>query len=75
MTRLKYETVAGYFSEGMAFEQLSEHLKLAAEAAYAIGHHRKENQHALSGDGLLQVGQNLEKMQKLVTQLMTGKLN
>jgi hypothetical protein len=75
MTRLPYETKGGHFSEGETFAQLTEYLRLAAEAAYVIGHHSKANDDALRGEGFLQVGKNLEKVRELVTTLATqGRL-
>lgn len=69
--RLNYETKAGHFSEAETYLQLIEHLRLAAEAAYMIGHHRKANDDELSGQGFLGVGQMLELCCKSVTDLAT----
>jgi hypothetical protein len=69
--RLPYETKAGVFDEAATFMQLIEHLRLAAEAAYAIGHNRKANDDKLAGQGFLAVGQMLEMTSKNVTGLAT----
>jgi hypothetical protein len=69
--RLPYETKAGSFDEAASFLQLIEYLRLAAEAAYAIGHSRKANDDKLTGQGFLAVGQMLEMTAKNVTSLAT----
>lgn len=69
--RLPHETRAGVFSEPETFLQLIEHLRLAAEACYFIGHHRKENGDELIGQGFLGVGQMLEMTCDNVTHLAT----
>ena len=71
MTRLRYETKGGYLSEGETFGQLTEYLRLAAEAAYMIGHLSKENHDTARGNGFLKVAENLEKTRDLVTNLAT----
>jgi hypothetical protein len=71
MTHLRYETKGGNFSEGETFAQLTEYLRLASEACYVLGHHSKENHDTIRGDGFLKVGQNLEKVRELVTNLAT----
>jgi len=73
MTRLKYETKAGQFSEGETYSQLVEYLRLASEAAYAIGHNSKANDDWTRGQGFLAVGQMLEKTTNMVTKLATQK--
>lgn len=66
-----YETIGGQASESVTFSVLLEHLRLAAEACYVIGHLRKANGNELSGQGFLAVGQLLELMVKQVTSLAT----
>jgi hypothetical protein len=41
--------------------QLMEHLRLAAEACYMIGHYMKENGDEFRGQGFLAMGQMFEK--------------
>jgi len=71
MARLRYETKGGNFSEGETFAQLTEHLRLAAEACYVLGHYSKENHDTVRGEGFLRVGQSLEKTRELITNLAT----
>jgi hypothetical protein len=59
--RLPYETKAGVFDEAVTYLQLIEHLKLAVEACYVLGHYKKENGDELIGQGFLAVGQMWEK--------------
>lgn len=74
--RLPYETSGGMLSEQVTFGQLVEHLRLAAEAAYALGHYKKANDDNLIGQGFLAIGQLLERAVVQVTSLATkGKLN
>lgn len=71
-----YETVGGQASEAVTYSRLCEHLRLAAEACYTIGHLRKANGDDLIGTGFLGIGQLLEKMVKQVTSLaMKGKMS
>lgn len=71
----KYETVGGQADEAVTYSRLTEHLRLAAEAAYVLGHLRKANDDELIGSGWLGIGQLLEKMVGQVTSLaMRGKL-
>ena len=72
MTRLPYETKGGYFAEGEAFAQLVEYLRLAAEAAYAIGHHNNSVNRTERGAGFIQVGEMLEKVRVNVTRFATS---
>lgn len=74
MNRLKYETKGGSFSEADTFSQMIEYLRLASEASYMIGHHRKENNDLVTGQGFLVVGEMLEMTLINVTKLATGKL-
>lgn len=69
--RLPYETVGGNLSEAVTFSQLIEHMRLAAEAAYILGHFKKANNDELIGTGFLGIGQLLEKTCVQVTQLAT----
>ena len=70
-----YETIAGQASESITTARLCEHLRLAAEAAYVIGHLKKANGGELIGTGFLAIGQLLERMVRQVTSLATkGKL-
>lgn len=72
----KYETIAGQASESETFSRLLEHLRLACECAYTIGHLRKANDDTLIGTGFLGIGQLLERMVGQVTTLITkGRLN
>lgn len=71
----KYETTGGQASEVITYSRLTEHLRLAAECAYTIGHLRKANDDNLIGTGFLGVGQLLEKIAKSVTDLMMRKVN
>lgn len=69
--RLPYETSGGALSESITFSQLIEHLRLAAEAAYILGHYKKANDDELIGTGFLAIGQLLEKTVDNVTHLAT----
>jgi len=69
--RLPYETRAGTPSESDTFAQLLEHLRLAEEAAYLIGHLRKANDDDLTGQGFLAVGELLKLTQINVTRFIT----
>lgn len=71
--RLPYETKAGQFSEAETYLQLIEHLRLAAEACYMIGHHRKENGDMFVGQGFLAYGELVnEKILKVLQGLITA---
>lgn len=67
--RLKFETSGGYVSEAITFEQLLEHLRLAEEACYLLGHLRKENGDELIGQGWHAIAQMLALNIKTVTSL------
>jgi hypothetical protein len=67
----RYETEAGQASEAITYSRLCEHLRLAAEACYVLGHLRKANGDELIGTGFLGIGQLLDKMVGQVTQLAT----
>jgi hypothetical protein len=69
--RLPYETSAGNLSETVTYSQLIEHLRLASEAAYVLGHYKKANDDDLVGQGFLAIGQLLERAVTQVTNLAT----
>lgn len=69
----RYETSGGQASEAMTYSRLVEHLRLASECCYTLGHLRKANGDDLIGTGFLGIGQLLEKMVDRVTDLATGK--
>lgn len=70
--RLPYETKGGHFSPAETHLQLLEHLRLAAEACYALGHHAKANNDFLVGQGYLAYGELLEKkIAHVITTLAT----
>lgn len=71
MSYPKYETAAGQASEAATFARLLEHLRLAAEACYTLGHLRQTTDRSLSGQGFLAVGQLLERAVTQVTNLAT----
>jgi hypothetical protein len=73
MTRLRYETLAGNLSESDTFMQLIEHLRLAEEAAYIIGHYKKANDDLMVGQGFLAIGEMLKLTIHNVTKLATRK--
>lgn len=73
--RLTFETKGGNVDESATYGQLTEHLRLASEAAYLLGHLRKSNDDDLNGTGFLAIGQLLERMVTQVTALaMKGKI-
>lgn len=69
--RLPYETLAGNADESATYGQLTEHLRLASEACYLLGHLRKANGDELIGQGFLGIGQLLERTVTQVTKLAT----
>jgi len=69
--RLPIETEAGQFSESVTFMRLIEHLRLAAEDAYMIGHHRKENGDVVTGQLFIVYGQAFEKACEGITATAT----
>lgn len=76
MSYAKYETEAGQASESITYSVLIEHVRLAAENCYTLGHLRKANGDELIGTGFIGIGQLLEKMVVQITQLATrGKLH
>lgn len=71
----KYETVGGQADEAATYSVLTEHLRLAAEASYVLGHLRKSNDDDLNGTGFLAIGQLLERIVDQVTALaMKGRV-
>ena len=73
-----YETSGGQASESVTYSRLCEHLRLAAECCYVLGHLRRANDDEVIGSGFLGIGQLLERMVKQVTKLAMGskfKLN
>jgi hypothetical protein len=73
MSRLHLETSGGNLSESVTYQQLCEHLRLAAEAAYVLGHQRKANGDEIIGSGFLGIGQLLERTVEQVTKLAMGR--
>jgi hypothetical protein len=69
--RLPFETKAGEFSEAETILQLCEYLRLAAEAAYSLGHFRKANDDTLTGQMFLAYGQAFEKANEAVLRTAT----
>lgn len=67
--RLHLETKAGNLDESVTFAQLTEHLRLGAEAAYLLGHQRKANGDELIGSGFLAIGELLERAVAQTTKL------
>lgn len=67
----RYETEGGQASEAITYSRLCEHLRLAAEACYVLGHLRKANGDELIGTGFLGIGQLLERAVTQVTSLAT----
>lgn len=68
----KYETEAGQASESITYSRLCEHLRLAAECCYVLGHLRQANDDKVIGTGFLGIGQLLERMIGQITKLATG---
>lgn len=71
----RYETVGGQASEGETFSRLLEHLRLATEQAYTLGHLRKANGDETIGQGFLAVGQMLELTVGNVTKLAMRRMS
>jgi hypothetical protein len=67
-----YETEGGQVSEAATYSRLCEHLRLAAEACYVLGHLRKANDDEVIGSGFLGMGQLLERAVGQVTKLAMG---
>ena len=71
--RLPYDTIAGNVSEAGTYAQLTEHLRLAEECCYTIGHINKANDDSLRGDGFLNMGKLLARVRDNITLLATSK--
>lgn len=67
-----YETIGGTPSESITYSRLCEHLRLAAEACYTLGHLKKANDDEVVGQGFLAMGQLFERALTQVTTLATG---
>lgn len=72
--RLPYETRGGQISEADTFSQLLEHLRLAEEAAYTLGHLSKMQGDDLRGQGFLAIGEMFKLTIINVTNLATKSL-
>ena len=72
--RLTYETRAGYVSESDTYAQLMEHLRMAEEACYTLGHLAKMQSDDLKGQGWLAIGEMFKLSQVNVTNLATGSM-
>lgn len=70
-----YETEGGQASEAVTFSRLLEHLRLASEACYTLGHLKKSNGSELIGTGYLAMGQLLERMVSQATNIAIGKMH
>jgi hypothetical protein len=70
--RLDYETAAGEVSEADTFMQVLEHLRLAQEACYVLGHLRKAQDDLVLGTGWIMIGEMLARTHKRVTELATS---
>ena len=75
MTRLFPETKGGQFSEGETVSRLIEHSRLLVEDVYSVAHNRKLKGDIAIGDGLIRIGQNLERTHNLIIQLLTRGAN
>lgn len=74
MTRLPYETRGGYISEADTFAQLLEHLRLAEEGAYMLGHLYKAQGDDMRGQGFLAIGEMFKLTQVNITNMATKSL-
>ena len=72
--RLPYETRAGSISEADTFAQLMEHLRMAEEACYTLGHLAKMQSDDLKGQGWLAIGEMFKLSQINVTNIATGSM-
>ena len=70
-----YETEGGQASEAVTFSRLIEHLRLASEACYTLGHLKKSTGAELIGTGYLAMGQLLERMVQQATNIAIGKMH
>lgn len=71
-TRLPYETLGGKVSASATFGQLTEHLRLAQEAAAMLGHLEADN-NALQAQGWRAVSEMLKLTVINVTKLAMKK--
>jgi len=71
----RHETRGGVFSRSDTFAKMIEHLRLAAEASYMIGHHMKEDGDNMRGQGFLAIGQMLEEVVKSATKLAIKRMS
>ena len=69
--RLPYERKGGEFSEAETILQITEYLRLTAEACYAVGHFRKANDDFLTGQMFLAYGQAFERAHEAILQTAT----
>lgn len=67
-----YETKGGQADEAMTYSRLIEHLRLAEECLYVLGHLRKANGDEVIGSGFLGLGQMIHRMVGQITKLATG---
>lgn len=74
MTRLIYDTEAGNLSSAGTYSQLIEHLRLAEEACYVLGHFYKAQDDWVKGQGFLAIGEMLHKTSINITALATRGL-
>jgi len=72
--RLPYETLGGNISSADTYSQLIEHLRLAEEASYVLGHFFKANDEELKGQGFLAVAEMLRMTGMNVTNLATKSI-
>ena len=71
---MRYETRSGQVSEADTFSVLLEHLRLAEEACYTIGHLNKTCGQDLKGQGFLAVGEMLKMTCISITNLATKSM-
>ena len=72
--RLPYETLAGNLSSADTYAQLIEHLRLAEEGCYILGHFYKAQDDFNKGQGFLAVGEMLRMTGINVTNLATKSI-
>ncbi len=71
---MSYETRGGVVSEADTFARLLEHLRMAQEACYTLGHLRKANDDKVTGQGFIACGEMFKRTITVVTTLATGSL-
>lgn len=74
MTRFLYPTTAGSPSTDDTFVILIEHVRLAEEAAYALGHLYKAQGDDMKGQGFLAVGEMFKYTVVNITNLATKSM-